>query len=95
MPDGFRRDAPVAVNHNSVITSCWARPAEHTKKDQADEKSHRRFKIFMNEADEGDAEPERAARGPTCSSSLQGYPDENEESLLPRILGVWKTAIIR
>jgi hypothetical protein len=33
--------------------------------------------------------------GPTRSSSLQGYPDENEESLLPRILGVWKVAIIR
>jgi hypothetical protein len=40
-------------------------------------------------------QPEQATHGPTCSSSLQGYPDENEESLLPRILGVWKVAIIR
>jgi hypothetical protein len=41
------------------------------------------------------AQPAGSKRVPTCSSSLQGYPDENEESLLPRILGVWKVAIIR
>ncbi len=35
-------------------------------------------------------QPERATHGPTDSSSLQGYPDENEESLRPRILGVGK-----
>ena len=35
-------------------------------------------------------QPERAMHGPTDSSSLQGYPDENEESLRPRILGVGK-----
>jgi hypothetical protein len=35
-------------------------------------------------------QPEQAADGPTNSSSLQGYPDENEESLRPRILGVGK-----
>ena len=35
-------------------------------------------------------QPERAKHGPTNSSSLQGYPDENEESLRPRILGVGK-----
>jgi hypothetical protein len=34
--------------------------------------------------------PEQAAHRPTCSSSLQGYPDENEESLRPRNLGVGK-----
>ena len=33
---------------------------------------------------------EQAVDGPTNSSSLQGYPDENEESLRPRILGVGK-----
>ena len=33
-------------------------------------------------------QPEQAVDGPTNSSSLQGYPDENEESLRPRILGV-------
>jgi hypothetical protein len=41
------------------------------------------------------AQPAGHEHGPTRSSSLQGYPDENEESLLPRILGVWKVAIIR
>jgi hypothetical protein len=25
----------------------------------------------------------------------QGFPDEDEESLLPQIMGVWKTVIIR
>ena len=33
---------------------------------------------------------EQAVDGPTNSSSLQGYPDENEESLRPRNLGVGK-----
>jgi len=33
-------------------------------------------------------QPEQAMHGPTDSSSRQGYPDENEESLRPRILGV-------
>ena len=41
------------------------------------------------------AQPAGGEHVPTCSSSLQGYPGENEESLLPRILGVWKVAIIR
>jgi hypothetical protein len=35
-------------------------------------------------------QPEQAVDGPTNSSSLQGYPDENEESLRPRNLGVGK-----
>jgi hypothetical protein len=35
-------------------------------------------------------QPEQAVYGPTDSSSLQGYPDENEESLQPRNLGVGK-----
>jgi hypothetical protein len=35
-------------------------------------------------------QPEQAALGPTDSSSRQGYPDENEESLRPRILEVGK-----
>jgi len=37
----------------------------------------------------------QATRGRARSSLRQGYPDENEESRLPQILGWWKSAIIR
>jgi hypothetical protein len=40
-------------------------------------------------------ELKRAARGRSCSSFVQGFPDENEESRLPQLIAVWKTAIIR
>jgi len=39
--------------------------------------------------------PEPLADVRTCASSRQGYPDESEKSLLPQILGIWKTVIIR
>jgi hypothetical protein len=40
-------------------------------------------------------QPRVAVRGRACPDLPQGYPDECDESPLPQLMGVWKTAIIR